>query len=184
MGSPLREARRRQILEAVVPVLSVRGIRLSMEEIAREVGISKATLYYYFPSREALLGAIYQEAWRQFFEAVQRIPERKEKREEFLEMVRALLWRFRAEPALFRVLFQITQDPGIELPEALRREALQWKERAYARLRETLRALPLSRPVEQVMREIGGTLFGYLRFGKEASPPEQQVLSSVERLLS
>lgn len=51
-----RERSREEILEAARIVMLDRGIAgATLDAVAREVGMSKASLYYYFPSKDALL---------------------------------------------------------------------------------------------------------------------------------
>lgn len=63
-----RENAREEILEAARAILLERGISgATLEAVAQAVGMSKATLYYYFPSKEALFfevmfGAIQRQA--------------------------------------------------------------------------------------------------------------------------
>ena len=53
------EARRDQILDETARLILVEGLSaMSMERLARDVGISKGLVYNYFPSREALLTAL------------------------------------------------------------------------------------------------------------------------------
>ena len=62
--TPLKPPRRRQalqervaaaILEAAARVLAVGGEQASMNDVAAAAGVARATLYRYFPSRQALL---------------------------------------------------------------------------------------------------------------------------------
>jgi TetR/AcrR family transcriptional regulator, mexCD-oprJ operon repressor len=62
--APLQPPRRRQalqervaaaILEAAARVLAVGGEQTSMNDVAAAAGVARATLYRYFPSRQALL---------------------------------------------------------------------------------------------------------------------------------
>lgn len=46
------------ILDAAAAVLGERGDAASMEEVAEAAGVGRATLYRYFPSRDALLQAL------------------------------------------------------------------------------------------------------------------------------
>lgn len=46
------------ILDTAATVLAERGPEVSMSEIAEAAGVSRATLYRYFPSRDALMGAL------------------------------------------------------------------------------------------------------------------------------
>ena len=53
------EARRDQILDDAARLVLVEGLgAVSMERLARDVGISKGLVYNYFPSREALLAEL------------------------------------------------------------------------------------------------------------------------------
>lgn len=57
-GEGLRDRTAAAIVESAAAVLAERGDAASMEEIANAAGISRATLYRYFPNREELLGAM------------------------------------------------------------------------------------------------------------------------------
>jgi AcrR family transcriptional regulator len=50
------------ILEAAATVLAERGEQASMADVAAEAGMARATVYRYFPNREALLEALGQVA--------------------------------------------------------------------------------------------------------------------------
>jgi AcrR family transcriptional regulator len=50
------------ILEAAATVLADRGEQASMADVAAEAGMARATVYRYFPNREALLEALGQVA--------------------------------------------------------------------------------------------------------------------------
>ena len=51
-----RERSREEILEAARHVLLQNGVGgMTLEAVAKEVGVSKPALYYYFPSKDALL---------------------------------------------------------------------------------------------------------------------------------
>lgn len=53
------EARREQILDEAARLILDEGLyAVSMERLARDVGISKGLVYNYFPAREALLAAL------------------------------------------------------------------------------------------------------------------------------
>ena len=53
--SALQERVSRAILEAAARVLARRGEQASMNDVAAEAGVARATLYRYFPSRSVLL---------------------------------------------------------------------------------------------------------------------------------
>ncbi|KHC90731.1 TetR family transcriptional regulator [Thermotoga sp. Mc24] len=59
---------RRKILEAARKAFSKYGYDgVSMEEIAREAGVKKALIYYYFPSKDKL----FEEVWREALEELE-----------------------------------------------------------------------------------------------------------------
>jgi AcrR family transcriptional regulator len=57
-SSPRYDRTTAAILDAAARVLSERGTRANMANVAAEAGVSRATLYRYFPDREALLDAL------------------------------------------------------------------------------------------------------------------------------
>jgi AcrR family transcriptional regulator len=60
--APRAEVKRDAILAAAVTLFGRYGFRrTSMEEIAREAGIAKGTVYLYFPTKEALFRALSQQ---------------------------------------------------------------------------------------------------------------------------
>jgi AcrR family transcriptional regulator len=55
--------RRAKVVTAAVRLFATRGVaRTSMRQIAKAVGITDATLYHYFPSKDALLEAAFRSA--------------------------------------------------------------------------------------------------------------------------
>lgn len=73
-----QEARRQQVREIALRVFSERGYRAtSMQDLAREAGMGKASLYHYFSSKEELLTELYEEVIRENVLAVLRIAGRE-----------------------------------------------------------------------------------------------------------
>ncbi len=66
----LRESGRSAILDRAASVLSEGGLSMSMSEVAGAVGVGRATLYRYFPTRQALLDSIYSEAMDELAEVI------------------------------------------------------------------------------------------------------------------
>jgi AcrR family transcriptional regulator len=59
MGDPDHPKTRERILQVALDLFSERGYEAtSLREIAESVGVTKAALYYYFPSKEALIRAL------------------------------------------------------------------------------------------------------------------------------
>lgn len=56
----LRERVKAAILEAAAEVLAARGEQASMSDVAAAAGVARATVYRYFPNRQALLDELAQ----------------------------------------------------------------------------------------------------------------------------
>jgi AcrR family transcriptional regulator len=70
---PLRADARRnrdRILAAAVRVFADEGLEAHLERIAKEAGVGSATLYRNFPTREALIEAVYRNEVAQLCDAV------------------------------------------------------------------------------------------------------------------
>ena len=78
------EARRASLVEAGIHVVARRGLSGARPvDVAEEAGVSEATIYAYFPNREALIDAVLDEDGRHFiattrppFETELPLPER------------------------------------------------------------------------------------------------------------
>ncbi len=121
---------RRAIQEAALELVARRGYHgASMSAIAQAVGLSKATLYWHFPSKEELFRSLYEEFVREMLSPLGQVlaseygAEIKLRRiaEEFLTLARE-------HAAGMRVLLQLTIQP--ELAETVARvnseESGQW----------------------------------------------------------
>jgi AcrR family transcriptional regulator len=61
-ANPRHDRTAAAILDAAARVLSAHGSSSNMAEVAAAAGVSRATLYRYYPHREALLGALSAQA--------------------------------------------------------------------------------------------------------------------------
>jgi AcrR family transcriptional regulator len=96
---------------------------LRVREVAQEAGINNATLHYYFPSKEALIGEVVQFVLRQFQSSALPRPPAGEHSQNpsALDRLRLefedLRFRFRETPEVFIVLTELTvrshRDPAI-----------------------------------------------------------------------
>ncbi|MFG1710945.1 TetR/AcrR family transcriptional regulator [Nonomuraea sp. M3C6] len=68
--SALREHAAAGILDIAATVFAEYGEAASMTDIAKAAGVGRATLYRYFPSREALVQALYQTAVSDLFSKI------------------------------------------------------------------------------------------------------------------
>ncbi len=74
ISSSQKVENRQAILDAAVDLISEKGFRAAtMRAIARKAGVGDATIYSYFPSKEALLYGYYQDAMNAAAEAMERV---------------------------------------------------------------------------------------------------------------
>jgi AcrR family transcriptional regulator len=101
-----RALRRTAILAAAARAFARAGIDgASMGAIAREAELGKATLYYYFPTKEALHEAVLDEGTEAFFASLPQAPPQGEDLAGAVwALLRGYLAFFEREPDLHRVL--------------------------------------------------------------------------------
>lgn len=101
-----REQRRSAILAASARVFARAGIDgASMGTVAREAELGKATLYYYFPTKEALYDAVLDEGTEAFFASLPAPPLAGEDLADAVEsLLRGYLAFFAQQPDLHGVL--------------------------------------------------------------------------------
>ena len=67
-----RNDRKLRILEGALSVFNQVGIeKTTMDEIAQESGFGKATLYYYFSSKDEVFIYILEQGWRELWEGIE-----------------------------------------------------------------------------------------------------------------
>lgn len=78
--------RRLQILQAARRLFAENGYpQVSMRQLGQAVGIKSATLYYYFPSKEALLEALTNHVAQRFFAAIEPLTQKSKETSALLE---------------------------------------------------------------------------------------------------
>ena len=87
-----REERKLRILKGALTVFSDLGIdKTTMDEIASESGFGKATLYYYFSSKDDVFIDIMELGWKQLWEGIEsRIVESRGPREKFIGIIKKM----------------------------------------------------------------------------------------------
>ena len=67
-----REIRKDQILESALKVFKINGIEgTTMDEIAKHADFGKATLYYYFSSKEEIFIELLDRGWKTIWESIE-----------------------------------------------------------------------------------------------------------------
>ena len=107
-------ARRQQLVEAAFHQIAERGFEgLRTRDVADEVGVNIATLHYYFPTKEALIGAVLQHAMARFRTTLESHGSPDSELRNYLRATRKLL---RDESELGAVMSELAlrsvRDPG------------------------------------------------------------------------
>ena len=122
------ETHRRQIGEAAGNLFAVKGIEgTSMDEIAKEAGYSKATLYVYFENKEAIVAMLVHESMRKLYGYIDAgLQSGRNTRERYDRICRGLLQYQQEFPFYFSAVLDrinIEFDKGSALAEE--RDAFQ-----------------------------------------------------------
>ena len=107
----------RRILDAAVRVFAAHGYDAArVGDIAREAGVAYGLVYHYYGSKEAVLEAVFREAWGRLLAAVALAEETGTDAAEQLELVVKIVLRaWRDDPDLVRLLVrEVTRNPHIQ----------------------------------------------------------------------
>ena len=87
-----RKERKLRILEGALRVFNDVGIeKTTMDEIAHESGFGKATLYYYFSSKDDVFVYIMEHGWKQLWEGIEsRVVENIGPRKKFIVIIKKM----------------------------------------------------------------------------------------------
>lgn len=107
------EETRRKILDAALALFRSKGFEpTTMREIAARVGLSLGAAYYYFPTKEAIVAAYYDEVQVQHLErATAAFAECKSLKERLLAAYHTKIDVLSADQRLLRALFRFGGDP-------------------------------------------------------------------------
>lgn len=111
------EEKRQLILEAAVRVFARQGYEASpVGDIAKEAGVAYGLVYHYFGSKDAVLEAVFREAWGRLLAAVALAEETGQNAAEQLSLVVKIVLRtWRDDPDLVRLLVrEVTRSPHIQ----------------------------------------------------------------------
>jgi TetR/AcrR family transcriptional regulator, fatty acid metabolism regulator protein len=114
---PANEDKRRLILDAAVRVFARSGYEASpVGDVAKEAGVAYGLVYHYFGSKDAVLEAVFREAWGRLLAAVALAEETgRDAAEQLALVVKIVLRSWRDEPDLVRLLVrEVTRSPHIQ----------------------------------------------------------------------
>ena len=103
-----RNIRKTRILEGALRVFNEVGIdKTTMDEIAIESGFGKATLYYYFSSKDEVFVEIMESGWKQLWEGIESlIVEEVSPRKKFIGIIKEMGRIVTKDKILYGFLFK------------------------------------------------------------------------------
>ncbi|HST13300.1 MAG TPA: TetR/AcrR family transcriptional regulator [Gaiellaceae bacterium] len=107
----------RRILDAALRVFAAQGYDSSrVADVAKEAGVAYGLVYHYYASKEAVLEAVFREAWGRLLAAVALAEDTDDDAAEQLELVVKIVLRtWRDDPDLVRLLVrEVTRNPHIQ----------------------------------------------------------------------
>ena len=104
-----RALRKKRILAGALGVFKKKGIEgATMDEIAAGSGFGKATLYYYFHSKEEVFSAILVNGWESLWISLEPIiSEETRPRKTFINILMKIAENIRNRPGLYEFLFNV-----------------------------------------------------------------------------
>ena len=170
-----RKLRRKRILDGALEVFHKSGIEGStMDQIANQAGFGKATLYYYFSSKEEVFCAIMEKGWKPLWEDLEDTihSEDSSNNELFIDALCKVSNIILKDKNLYRFLF--TAPKAItNMPENLQTWRV-YQNRLYGSLRGLLEEgisnnqFP-NTDSEILFKAIGGLFHGVLFLGDEGN---------------
>ena len=178
-----RQMRKDRILEGALSVFKTKGLDgATMDEIALGSGFGKATLYYYFKSKEDVFSAILEDGWKKIWDSIEPVFEKTDSpRKTFVNLLIKIAEYAKDRPGLFEFLFNA--------PKAVKLEYQPWKEyqqRLYSLiqglLEDGIKAGEFPQINSQLMfKALGGLFMGLVFMGNKNKPVTK---SDVEKLLN
>ena len=131
-----RSIRKKNIIHGALKVFNESGIdKTTMDEIAAESGFGKATLYYYFHSKDEVFIAIMEEGWKKLWEGIEsKIVEDKSPKRKFIGIVKKMGEIVTADKVLYGFLFTA---PNF-IQESQKHTWKTYQERLYAMLQSII----------------------------------------------
>ena len=186
-----RKLRQDRILSSALDVFKANGLDgATMDSIAEKAGVGKATLYYYFSSKEEVFLGIMEEGWKSLLASLEVIiQEEQSPRKTFIKILVQIAQNAKQRPNLYEFLFQAPKV--INLTEF---DDQKWKKH-QGKLYSILQGL-LEDGIERkefpklnsnlMFKAIGGLFTGLIFFGdkKKTDISEEEVEALLNNLIS
>ena len=178
-----RKMRQDRILKGALEVFKTRGLEnATMEEIAEKSGFGKATLYYYFQSKEEVFSAILGNGWLILWSNLEPvIAESFSPRKTFINVLLKTAETIRSRPDLFEFLFNAPQKITFE-----KKPWKKYQDRIYSILKSLLEDGVKEGEFPEIdtkllFKAIGGLFMGVVLMGDKTEPVSKK---DIEELLN
>ena len=181
-----RRLRQELILKGALEVFKSKGIEGStMDEIAVQSGFGKATLYYYFKSKEDVFSAILTSGWQKIWSDLEPIiaSGNSTPRETFINVLLKIAENVRSRPGLYEFLFNV--------PKQISFETTDWKkyqDRIYSVIMTLLEdgiksgEFPETKP-KVLFKALGGLFMGLVLMGNDKKVSKKDVEKMLNELI-
>ena len=177
-----RELRKQHILDSALSVFKNKGFEGStMDEIAKDADFGKATLYYYFNSKEEIFVELLNNGWEMIWESIEEeVHDNENPKETFINSLNIIGGLIRKNQILFEFLFTAPQM----MPSSFSDENSSWKNyqnKMYGVFQGLLEEgiekneFPKMRS-DLMMRAIGGLFHGLFFLGNEKKQMSRETM--------
>ena len=165
-----RIIRKQSILDGALKVFKVHGIeKTTMDEVAHESGFGKATLYYYFASKDEVFIAIMEDGWKKLWEGIEsEISNNLNPRKKFMGIINKMAKIVKSNKILYGFLFTAPNHIHDETKQTWK----TYQQRLYAILKSIIeeginKKEFLDVDPQILMKAIGGLFHGLLIENKD-----------------
>jgi len=181
-----RTARKELILQGALTVFKDKGLEgAKIDEIAKVAGFGKATLYYYFSSKEEIFNALLLHGWMSLWSELEECTLAGDSpRRTFIAMLKKIAETVNTDRPLYEFLFQAPQSFSAE-----EKEKAEWKtyqNRLYKVLMELITEgiekgeFPRMEP-RLILKAMGGLFHGLVFVGTDRNEITE---NEIEQMLS
>ena len=182
-----REYRQKTILDGALKSYHKNGVDgITMDNIAQESDFGKATIYYYFHSKEDIICSLMQQGWQNLWESVEEmVIEKISSREKFVKILNKMAEKVFENKILYEFLFTIPRH--INIPES----KAAWKifqKRTYATMQSIVDEGISSGDFADIkpelfMKAIGGIFHGIVFMGDQKPIQEKDIESLISNFI-
>tara|TARA_Y100001935_G_scaffold58872_1_gene49326 strand:- start:60 stop:638 length:579 start_codon:yes stop_codon:yes gene_type:complete len=183
-----RDQRKKLILDGALKSYSEKGIdKMTMDDIALHSDFGKATIYYYFPSKEDIVCSLLETGWRNLWESVEEsVIENVSPKSKFVNILKQMSDIVFHDRLLYEFLFTAPRNIKI------RDDKASWKDfqkRTYATLQSIVDdgmksgEFPSIEP-NLFMKAVGGIFHGIVFMGEQKKLEQEDIEKLISNFIS